>query len=113
MNEAGTKTIIDSRKKHETVAPLGGSGSRDDDRRLHAALGLIGKPFSGKSKRIHASESFLSDASPPQFEALHAYFDRRPLFLGQLRSDRLKRLFRLPRDAADMDVKLVLTPRRS
>ena len=105
-----TEGVRTRNEQNEFIAAVSKLGPRDDDRRLPAALGLIGKPFSGKTKRVHACESFLSDASPPKFEALHAFFNRRPLVLGQLRRDRPKRLFRLPRDTADVDVKLVLTP---
>ena len=99
------------REHNESVAPVSKLDPRDDDRQLRSALGLIGNPLVGETNWIYPGQSFLSDSTPPKLEAMDAPSDVDPFILGQLRSDGLKHRSGFPREAANMNVKLVLSPR--
>jgi len=106
------------RSKQNEPAPVSKLNPRDGDHRTRSAFGLIGANFGGKTEWIDARESLLINSTPPQSRAVKRVSNGRrssnssPFVFGQLRSEGLKRLFHVPREASDMNVKLVLGPRK-
>ncbi len=106
-------------KQNEPAAPVSKLNPRDGDHQPRSAFGLIGAFLGGKTEWIDAREGLLIDSTSPQSRAVkrvsngHRSSNSNPSVFGQLRSEGLKRLFHVPGEASDMNVKLVLGPRKA
>ncbi len=106
-------------KQDEPDAPFSKLDPRDGDHQARSAFGLIEAPLGDKTEWIDARESPPINPTPPQSRAvkrvsrIHRSPNSNPSVFGQFRSQGLKRLFHAPREASDMNVKLVLAPSKA
>ena len=106
-------------KQDEPDAPFSKLDPRDGDHQARSAFGLIEAPLGDKTEWIDARESSPDQPDAPTIPSREARFQdssiphSNPSVFGQFRSQGLKRLFHAPREASDMNVKLVLAPSKA
>ena len=111
--------VIVRSEQNESAAAVGKLDACDNDHQLRRVFCLSEVPLSGKAKRIHAGESFLGNSTPPKsfavqgFSNVYRFSYLNPSVFRQHWNERLKRPFRLLRQTPNMDVKLVLAPRKA
>ena len=106
-------------EKNKPAAPVSKLNPRDGDHRPRSDFGIIGANFDSETEWIDARKRRLINSTPPQSQAVervsnsHRSSNSNPSVFGQLRSEGLKGLFHAPRETSDMNVKLVLGPRKA